>query len=197
MKMSTNKLKAELAALDQLSEADIDYGDIPPVASKPDRLRNPAVGRLYRPVKIQKTLRLDADLVELFQSTGKGYQTLINAMLRETVDVAEKFLSELQIDLDAGRFEDAARLVASQISREPSTKTYIAARVRAIVMEMLSAQGRSQSIALNPAIQENPDFLRKLEEQAAEPVLFLLTARAALQLSDAPATKVRQKNPGR
>lgn len=197
MKMSTNKLKAELAELDELSDDEIDYSDIPSVGSHPERLRNPAVGRLYSPVKIQKTLRLDADLVKLFQSTGKGYQTLINATLRDTVGSAEQFMSEARIYLDDGRFEDAARLIATQISRQPSTKAYIAARVRAIVLDMLSAQSRGQSEALNLTIAENPDFLRKLEEQAAEPVLFLITARAALELSDKPATKERQKNPGR
>jgi uncharacterized protein (DUF4415 family) len=196
MKMSTNKLKAELAALDELSEGDIDYGDIPPVGSQPDRLRNPAVGRLYKPLKIQKTLRLDADLVGLFQSTGKGYQTLINAMLRETVDLAELFMSEVQVYLDAGRFDDAARLIATQISRQPSTKAYIAARVRAIVLNILSTPSRSEFKSLKFAMEESPEFLQNLEERAAEPALFLSTVRAALELSDKRAINERKKKSG-
>jgi uncharacterized protein (DUF4415 family) len=39
-------------------------------------------GRFYRPVKVQKTLRLDADVLAFFESQGPGYQTRINQTLR-------------------------------------------------------------------------------------------------------------------
>lgn len=43
-------------------------------------------GKFYRPRKIQKTLRLDADVVQYFQARARkelrGYQTLINEALR-------------------------------------------------------------------------------------------------------------------
>jgi uncharacterized protein (DUF4415 family) len=46
-------------------------------------------GKFYRPAKVQKTLRLDADIIEHFQTlAGKqhtGYQTLINSTLREAI----------------------------------------------------------------------------------------------------------------
>ena len=46
-------------------------------------------GKFYRPVKVQKTMRLDADIIEHFQVlAGKrhtGYQTLINNTLREAI----------------------------------------------------------------------------------------------------------------
>ena len=43
-------------------------------------------GRFWRPVKRQVTLRLDADLLAFFASDGAGYQTRLNAALREWVE---------------------------------------------------------------------------------------------------------------
>ena len=46
-------------------------------------------GKFFRPPKVQKTIRLDADVIEHFQTmAGKrhtGYQTLINDTLREAM----------------------------------------------------------------------------------------------------------------
>jgi uncharacterized protein (DUF4415 family) len=78
---------AELARLAKMTDADIDYSDIPPTT---DRFWANAVrGRFYRPVKKQVTVRLDADILEWFKASqgGKrGYQTAINAALRKLVD---------------------------------------------------------------------------------------------------------------
>ncbi len=43
------------------------------------------IGTLYKPVKQRVTIRLDADLLDWFRekSRGKGYQTMINRVLRE------------------------------------------------------------------------------------------------------------------
>jgi uncharacterized protein (DUF4415 family) len=46
-------------------------------------------GVLFRPVKRQITLRIDADVIEWFRSRrlkGEGYQTNINRALREYVE---------------------------------------------------------------------------------------------------------------
>jgi uncharacterized protein (DUF4415 family) len=43
-------------------------------------------GRFWRPVKRQVTLRLDADLLDYFARDGAGYQTRLNAALREWVE---------------------------------------------------------------------------------------------------------------
>jgi uncharacterized protein (DUF4415 family) len=43
-------------------------------------------GRFWRPVKRQVTLRLDADLLDFFARDGAGYQTRLNAALREWVE---------------------------------------------------------------------------------------------------------------
>ncbi len=40
-------------------------------------------GGLYKPVKRQITLRLDADMVEWFKGQGGKYQTKINQVLRD------------------------------------------------------------------------------------------------------------------
>jgi uncharacterized protein (DUF4415 family) len=46
-------------------------------------------GKFYRPPKIQKTIRLDADIIDHFQTMAEkrhtGYQTLINETLRESI----------------------------------------------------------------------------------------------------------------
>ena len=42
-------------------------------------------GKFYRPVKQLMSVRLDADLIAWFKSSGSGYQTRINAALREFV----------------------------------------------------------------------------------------------------------------
>jgi uncharacterized protein (DUF4415 family) len=47
----------------------------------------------YRPVKRPLSLRLDADIIDWFQSQGSapvGYQTRINAALREYIQVHNK-----------------------------------------------------------------------------------------------------------
>ncbi|MDR1933627.1 MAG: BrnA antitoxin family protein [Spirochaetales bacterium] len=38
---------------------------------------------LYKPVKVPVTVNYDADVIEWFRSYGKGYQTRMNAALRE------------------------------------------------------------------------------------------------------------------
>jgi uncharacterized protein (DUF4415 family) len=43
----------------------------------------------HQPVKRQLTVRLDADVVAWLQRKGKGYQTKMNALLREAM-VREK-----------------------------------------------------------------------------------------------------------
>lgn len=65
--------QAELKALQQMSDADIDYSDI---ADSKDM-------QFYRPLKKSTTIRLDADILMWLKSKGKGYQTRINKILRE------------------------------------------------------------------------------------------------------------------
>lgn len=80
----TKAQKAELQALAALPDEQIDTSDIPEIRDWSGARRN----LLYRPVKQQITLRLDADVVTWFKSRapgGRGYQTEINRALREYV----------------------------------------------------------------------------------------------------------------
>lgn len=63
-----------------MRDEDIDYSDIPPLTPEVFRKAVPWPGK-----KRQITLRLDPDVVDYFQSLGRGYQTMINAVLRTYV----------------------------------------------------------------------------------------------------------------
>ena len=76
------KQKAEIETLAALPDDEIDTSDLPEILDWSGARR----GLLYRPVKQQITLRLDADVVAWFKATapgGRGYQTEINRVLRE------------------------------------------------------------------------------------------------------------------
>ena len=76
------KQKAEIKALAALPDDEIDTSDLPEILDWSGARRGP----LYRPVKQQITLRLDADVVAWFKANvpgGRGYQTEINRVLRE------------------------------------------------------------------------------------------------------------------
>ncbi|WP_376097360.1 BrnA antitoxin family protein [Roseomonas sp. CCTCC AB2023176] len=74
-------LAAELDALAAMPDALVDTRDAPEVRDWSGAER----GRFYRPAKRQITLRLDADVVDFFEKEGPGYQTRLNAALREYV----------------------------------------------------------------------------------------------------------------
>jgi uncharacterized protein (DUF4415 family) len=81
----TPEQQAELDLLAALPEEEIDTRDTPEVRDWSGARR----GALYRPLKRQITLRIDADVIEWFKSRshqGGGYQTDINRALREYVD---------------------------------------------------------------------------------------------------------------
>ena len=46
----------------------------------------PVVGRFYRPIKQQVTVRIDADVLAWLKSGGKGYQTRLNDVLRQAMN---------------------------------------------------------------------------------------------------------------
>ena len=65
-----------------------DFSDCPELTDeqlaqlRPSHYRNMAN---YKPIKKTVNVRLDADVIEWLQSTGKGYQTRMNAILREAM----------------------------------------------------------------------------------------------------------------
>jgi uncharacterized protein (DUF4415 family) len=80
----TPEQRAETDALAALPEAKINTRDIPEQRDWTGARR----GALFRPVKQQITLRLDADLIDWFRrhpARDEGYQTSINRALREYV----------------------------------------------------------------------------------------------------------------
>jgi uncharacterized protein (DUF4415 family) len=81
-KFSDNQT-AELRALQEQPDSRIDYADTP--VSNPEEWRDAVVGKFYRPIKQQLTLRIDADVVDWFKKQGKGYQTRINELLRDAM----------------------------------------------------------------------------------------------------------------
>lgn len=77
----TKQQQQRLAAVAAMPDVDIDYQDAP---FKADAVWKKAV--LPTGVKKQITLRLDTDVLAFFRSTGKNYQTRINAVLRSYMD---------------------------------------------------------------------------------------------------------------
>lgn len=86
----TPEQKAELQRLADLPDDRIDVSDIAPLDEKfwQNAKRNPFFWKeindsgLYRPVKKQTTVRLDADVLFWLRRSGKGWQTRLNAILR-------------------------------------------------------------------------------------------------------------------
>ncbi|MBC7987035.1 MAG: BrnA antitoxin family protein [Sphingomonadaceae bacterium] len=81
----TPEIIAELEALERMPDEDIDLTEMPEWTDFSRAVR----GKFYRPVKQQVTLRLDADILHWFktrQRGKRGYQTAINAALREVVE---------------------------------------------------------------------------------------------------------------
>ncbi|NBW06831.1 MAG: hypothetical protein EBR82_02260 [Caulobacteraceae bacterium] len=79
MKEVTRDISAELEALANMRDEDIDYSDIPPVRDWSNAVR----GKFYRPEKQAVTIRLDSDVVAWFKATEPKYQTAVNRVLRE------------------------------------------------------------------------------------------------------------------
>ncbi|WP_336213987.1 BrnA antitoxin family protein [Enterobacter sp. P82] len=75
--------EAEFKALAEKPEAEIDYSDIP--AMDDEQWSGAVRGKFYRPLKTQASVRIDADVMEWLKRPGKGYQTRLNAILREAM----------------------------------------------------------------------------------------------------------------
>ncbi|MGA9627640.1 MAG: BrnA antitoxin family protein [Candidatus Acidiferrales bacterium] len=78
-KLSAENRK-ELQKLAARPDREIDLTDIPEIQKIPS---DAVIGRFYRPKKTIVTIRLDADVVAWIKASGEGYQTRINAYLRQ------------------------------------------------------------------------------------------------------------------
>lgn len=80
MKQLTAKKRASLRRLAQRPDHEIDLSDIPEIRQFPS---DAVIGKFYRPKKQSVTLRLDADVLAWLKASGEGYQTRVNAYLRQ------------------------------------------------------------------------------------------------------------------
>jgi uncharacterized protein (DUF4415 family) len=79
----TAEQQAELKALAAQPDSTIDFSDIPPLGD--DFWQNAVRNPFYKPVKTHASVRIDADVLAWLKSQGKGYQTRMNAILREAM----------------------------------------------------------------------------------------------------------------
>ena len=78
---SKKRSKTNWKKIDALSDSKIDRSDIPELDARFFREAIRWPGR-----KLQITLRLDPDVLAFFRQHGKGYQSTINAVLRQYVE---------------------------------------------------------------------------------------------------------------
>jgi uncharacterized protein (DUF4415 family) len=85
MRDRENNKKDELA---MIKDRSIDFSDIPELTPSVQKTLKRVVPREYYkvvPIKKAISIKLDADVLEYFKSKGKGYQTKINRVLRESM----------------------------------------------------------------------------------------------------------------
>lgn len=85
--MNKKPIKSDLAKIDRMTDADIDYSDIPELDD--DFFKNAKIVD-WPPAKAQLTIRLDADVLAWLKSGGRGYQTRINRILRVAMESQPK-----------------------------------------------------------------------------------------------------------
>lgn len=78
----SDEQKARLDTVSSMPDEQIDYSDAPTL---PDAVWMKAATELPQ-TKKQITLRIDADVLEFFRSTGARYQSRMNAVLRAYVE---------------------------------------------------------------------------------------------------------------
>ncbi len=79
------ELLAELAELRAMTDEEINTSDMP------ERLdwSNAEVGKFYKPIKTQISLRVDADVLDWFKERSQQYTSLMNQALRAYITAAE------------------------------------------------------------------------------------------------------------
>ena len=84
--------KKRIAELAALPDSEIDTSDIPEW-TEADFARAVPFHSLFKPRKEQITARIDADVLAWLKSHGKGYQTLMNELLRKEMMEERKKLA--------------------------------------------------------------------------------------------------------
>ena len=86
---TSKKLGTDFKRLDTMTDAEIDFSDIPEMT--PEMFAKGIIRRGLKPItKHQLTLRLDSDVIEWFRGQGNGYQTKMNALLRAYMEEHKK-----------------------------------------------------------------------------------------------------------
>lgn len=89
--MITSK-KVTIERLEEIKNFPISYDEDSPKLS-PEQISRlkPAYKKYWNisPVKKTISIKIDADILEAFKSTGRGYQTKINQILREAVNAGK------------------------------------------------------------------------------------------------------------
>lgn len=78
---TSTKSLTDLTRLDDMSDEDIDFSELPEVT--PKMFARAVVRRRLEPrKKVQLTIRVDDDVLRWFKRQGRGYQSRMNALLR-------------------------------------------------------------------------------------------------------------------
>jgi len=80
--VNKRSIKSDLARVDRIKDAEIDYSDIPAL----DKSFFTRATAAWPPAKQQLTIRLDADVLAWLKANGRGYQTRINHILRAAME---------------------------------------------------------------------------------------------------------------
>jgi uncharacterized protein (DUF4415 family) len=90
----SSKSRTELERLAKMKDSDIDLSDIPEISL--EKFAKAVIRKGLKPVpkKSQVTLRIDADVLEWFKGTGKGYQTRINTLLRTYMEESQSSIHQ-------------------------------------------------------------------------------------------------------
>ena len=82
----SRKVRSEMAKLKAVPDEEINFEDFPEIRDWSRAVR----GRFFRPIKQSISLRVDKDVLAWFKSLGSGYQSRMNAVLREYMDESRR-----------------------------------------------------------------------------------------------------------
>lgn len=86
MNAKRKSISSDLKRLDEMVDPEIDYSDIP---SLDDSFFKKTIVVLPKK-KDSITLRIDHDVLEFYKHQGRGYQTLMNAVLKTYAHVKQR-----------------------------------------------------------------------------------------------------------
>jgi uncharacterized protein (DUF4415 family) len=81
--------RKRMAALSEVKNDEIDLSDTPEWTAEDFKTAVP-FRSIWKPRKEQITARIDADVLLWLKSHGKGYQTLLNAILRKEMQEEQR-----------------------------------------------------------------------------------------------------------